>query len=142
MKNQKNGNLNTQIESYFVIFSHIKGWSYLNLKTSFNLSVQVAISFVLHNLYMILLRILMCFLDYELMLDNSLITSSVCVFKLSFLSYYQAWAVEIVMSFAGVIYDSWKQFIKWRCLCLLSWCYTVVQMKPDKNWFIQYFNIF
>ena len=48
------------------------------MKISFNLSVQVAIFLVFHNLFVMLFHILMSISDHEFMLDNFLITSSVC----------------------------------------------------------------
>ena len=56
-------------------FLHFKGCSYLNHKTSFNLSVQVATFLVFDNPFMMLLDIFMPVLDHALMLDNFLITS-------------------------------------------------------------------
>ena len=57
-------------------FLHFKGCSYLNHKTSFNLSVQVATFLVFDNPFMMLLDIFMPVLDHALMLDNFLITRS------------------------------------------------------------------
>ena len=61
----------------FYDFLHFKGCSYLNRKISFNLSVEVAIFLVFHNPFMMLFHILMSVSDYELMLDNFLLRSSV-----------------------------------------------------------------
>ena len=65
MKNQKNGNFNTQIEKYFV-------WA-----DGHGMSVRVVIFLAFHNPFMMLFHILMSISDHELMLDNFLITSSV-----------------------------------------------------------------
>ena len=58
-----------------------KSCLYLDHKISFNLSVEVAIFLAFHNPFMMLFHILMSVLDHELMLDNFLITSSVCSYS-------------------------------------------------------------
>ena len=63
-KNEIDGlkNLSTRTPLFYQ-FLHFKGCFYLNHKISFNLSVQVAVSLVFHNTFMMLFLILSSVLD-------------------------------------------------------------------------------